>query len=57
VFCIGPTLLTEVLAHLGGAGAVTTETAAKLVGEMTSVLLPPTNPVSNDPLDSDFKPF
>lgn len=57
VFCVGSKLLTEVLAHLGGADGITTAKAGKLVGQMTTLLLPPTNPVVDDPLDSDFKPF
>lgn len=56
-FCVGPRLLTEVLAHFGGAGGITVEDSEKLVSRMTFALLPPTNPVTVDPLDSDFKPF
>ncbi|MEM6903818.1 MAG: hypothetical protein AAF556_11335 [Pseudomonadota bacterium] len=56
-FCNGRKLLTEVLAHLGGGEGVTLETASELVATMTPILLPNRNPVSNDPLDSDYIPF
>jgi hypothetical protein len=56
-FCNGANLLSEVPAHLGGGPGVTVESAAELVAQMTPVLLPPTNPALEDPLDSDYDPF
>lgn len=56
-FCQGPKLLTEVLAHFGGAGGITVEDSEKLVSRMTLTLLPPTNPVAVKNLESDFKQF
>ena len=55
--CGGPKLLTEVLAHFGGATGITVEKSEALIARMITILLPPSNPVTANPLESELKPF